>query len=86
MKRVNLINARGERNQEDVAKECGVSQKTISHWECARVTPPVKKMVVLERLYGVPKEILFDDVFNSFNELNCAKNELSTTSELAATG
>lgn len=63
-----LIEARGQRTQEEVALEVGVSQQTISHWENGRATPPIRKMIKLEKMLSTPKEILFPDVFNSINE------------------
>lgn len=64
MKRFALIQARGERNQIEIAKLCGVAQQTYSHWERGRITPPIQKMLILEKVLGVPKEQLFPDVFN----------------------
>jgi transcriptional regulator with XRE-family HTH domain len=69
-KRENLILARGNNTQEEIAAKCGVKQQTYSHWEMGRATPSIKKMIILERVLGVPKETLFFDLFNSSNELN----------------
>jgi len=66
--RKRLIEARGKRKQSDIAELCGVKQQTYSHWETGRVTPPIKRMLALERALGKPKEELFFDVFNSVNE------------------
>lgn len=68
-KRIALISARGSKSQTELAQLCNVKQQTYSHWEVGRATPSVEKMILLERLLGVPKEILFSDVFNSYNEL-----------------
>ncbi|MBW2084412.1 MAG: helix-turn-helix transcriptional regulator [Deltaproteobacteria bacterium] len=76
MKRYSLINARGRQSQADIAKKCGVAQQTYSHWEVGRTTPPIKKMLFLEKLFGVPKEVLFPDVFNSEIEFNFKGDEL----------
>lgn len=67
-KRVNMIKARGKRPQREIAKMCEVAQQTYNHWELGRATPPAEKMVVLERVLGVPKEELFFDIFNSSDE------------------
>lgn len=42
-KRDNLIHARGNYTQEEIAEKCGVKQQTYSHWEMGRATPSVKK-------------------------------------------
>ena len=68
IKRDNLISARGNHTQEEIAQLCGVKQQTYSHWETGRATPSIQKMIVLERLLKVPKEQLFEDVINSSSE------------------
>lgn len=67
--RKKLIAARGKRTQSEIAALCGVEQQTYSHWERGRSTPSIKKMLILERVLGVPKEELFFDIFNSSSEL-----------------
>ncbi len=67
-KRDNLISARGNRTQEEIAQLCGVKQQTYSHWETGRATPSIRIMLALERLLKVPKEQLFADIFNSHSE------------------
>jgi len=67
-KRTHLIMARGSRTQTDIALAVGVKQQTYSHWEQGRSTPGIEKMILLEYILKVPKEILFFDVFNSANE------------------
>lgn len=69
IKRTALIKARGERTQSEIASLCGVEQQTYSHWERGRSRPSIEKMLILERVLGVPKEELFSDIFNSLNEL-----------------
>jgi transcriptional regulator with XRE-family HTH domain len=68
-KRYRLVEARGHRTQIEIARMCGVAQQTYSHWETGRQSPPIKKMLLLERVLGVPKEELFVDIFNSEIEL-----------------
>lgn len=64
-----LVEARGEKTQAEIAALCGVEQQTYSHWERGRTRPSIEKMLILERVLGVPKEELFSDIFNSYNEL-----------------
>ena len=68
MLRTNLIKARGDRTQTELAELLGVKQQTVSHWELGRATPPIDKMLQIERLLKVPKEVLFYDIFNSNGE------------------
>ncbi|MGD8399736.1 MAG: helix-turn-helix transcriptional regulator [Bacillota bacterium] len=71
MKRFPLIQARGENHQSVIAAMCGVVQQTYSHWERGRTTPSVQRMIILEKVLGQPKELLFPDVFNeSPNQLH----------------
>jgi len=77
MVRANLIKARGKRSQTEIAEKCGVKQQTYSHWERCRATPSIKKMIILEHELGVPKEILFCDVFNSYDELMDSDSQAS---------
>ena len=65
MNRTNLILARGKHTQSEIAACCNVRQQTYSHWETGRVTPPIKKILILERVLNRPKEELFPDIFNS---------------------
>ena len=60
-----LVQARGKRTQTEMASLCGVEQQTYSHWERGRTKPSIEKMLLLEKLLGVPKEKLFFDIFNS---------------------
>lgn len=70
-KRTRLVTARGSRTQTDIAQAIGVKQQTYSHWEQGRSTPCIEKMILLEHILKVPKEVLFYDVFNSINEYIC---------------
>ena len=65
MKRVELINYRGDRSQADMAKKYNVSQQAWSSWENGDKKPDVATMKQIERDSGVPMEILFYDVFNN---------------------
>jgi transcriptional regulator with XRE-family HTH domain len=62
-KRWELIWARGQRTQREIAKLLGVDFSTISKWETGRLTPSICWIRKLAELYRVTKEILFPDVF-----------------------
>ena len=61
--RKNLINARGEKSQQDVAEDIGISQKTLSALERGYRNPSVDLMKKLQTYYKVSMTILFDDIF-----------------------
>ena len=48
--RDNLIKARGNRTQSEIANLCGVEQQTYSHWERGRSKPSIEKMLLLEKI------------------------------------
>lgn len=68
-KREALVQARLMKKwtQEMAAKELNLkSAKTLSHWETGRTkNPPMKGMLQAEKKYGIPKEVLFPDVFGA---------------------
>ena len=64
MKREALIQYRGERLQEDMAKQYHVTQQTWSAWELGITTPSAPVMKKMEIDSGVPMEKLFFDVFD----------------------
>jgi transcriptional regulator with XRE-family HTH domain len=70
MKRFSLIQARGEYDQSVIASLCGVVQQTYSQWELGRTTPSIRKMIILEKVLGQPKELLFPDIFNDISNSN----------------
>lgn len=61
--RNNLINARGERSQQDVADDIGISQKTLSALERGYRNPSIDLMKKLQNYYQVSMTILFEDIF-----------------------
>lgn len=61
--RSNLINARGERSQQDVAEDIGISQKTLSALERGYRNPSIDLMKKLQNYYQVSMTILFEDIF-----------------------
>lgn len=71
-----LIEFRGGRSQEEMAKIYGVSQQLWSKWELSKGCPSPVMMVKLEKDSGIPLEELFFDVFNNFMELKEATNSL----------
>lgn len=44
--------------QDFVASQLGIIRQTYSHYETGRVTPPVKSLCKLAKLYGIPAESL----------------------------
>jgi putative transcriptional regulator len=65
-KQIQLIAARLQKglDQKEVAKLIDMSQQTISHWENGRIVPDIRQMIILEKIYGVPKEQLFPNIFD----------------------
>lgn len=61
--RNNLINARGEKSQQDVAEDIGISQKTLSALERGYRNPSIYLMKKLQKYYQVSMTILFEDIF-----------------------
>ena len=61
--RNNLINVRGERSQQDVADDIGISQKTLSALERGYRNPSIDLMKKLQNYYKVSMTILFEDIF-----------------------
>lgn len=61
--RNNLINARGEKSQQDVADDIGISQKTLSALERGYRNPSIDLMKKIQNYYQVSMTILFEDIF-----------------------
>lgn len=61
--RKNLVNARGEKSQQEVAEDIGISQKTLSALERGYRNPSIDLMKKLQIYYKVSMTILFDDIF-----------------------
>lgn len=59
-----LINFRGDRSQEQMAKIYGVSQQTWSTWENGTRTPTKKIMKRISDDSGIAMDVLFFDSFN----------------------
>lgn len=62
-----LIEARGDRNQTDVATELGIAQQYLSEIERQNKTPSAKLMNRISLYYGKPVQSLFPDVFLQTN-------------------
>jgi DNA-binding XRE family transcriptional regulator len=68
--REKLIKARGDSSQEQMGKRYGVRQQSYSSWESGRTSPPHWVIEDMEKFFGVPKQELFPDLFNSKMLLN----------------
>lgn len=61
--RNNLISARGDSSQEEVAKKLGISQKTLSAIERGYRNPSIDLMKKIQNFYKVSMIELFEDIF-----------------------
>ena len=61
--RQELIEARGERTQVNVANEIGISQKYLSKLELGQRTPSLKLAIKIASYYKRSVEYLFPDIF-----------------------
>jgi DNA-binding XRE family transcriptional regulator len=61
--RNNLINARGEKSQQCVGEDIGISQKTLSAIERGYRNPSIDLMKKLQNYYQISMTILFEDIF-----------------------
>lgn len=61
--RKNLILARREKSQQDVAEDIGISQKTLSALERGYRNPSVDLMKKIQNYYQISMLTLFDDIF-----------------------
>lgn len=59
-----LIEYRGDRSQQEMAKIYNVTQQAWSGWETGALTPGVVIMKRLENDSGIPMEEIFFDFFN----------------------
>lgn len=65
-----LIEYRGQRTQEEMAKIFSVTQQTWSNWEKGVSAPPIRIMKQIEIDSGNPMEEIFFDQFNKTILLN----------------
>lgn len=79
MKRVKLIEFRGERTQAEMAKLYGVTQQAWWKWENGETVPEPATMLRLEQDSGVSMEQLFFDAFNNLKSLPKGEEILPTT-------
>lgn len=61
--RKNLILARGDKSQQDVAEDIGISQKTLSALERGYRNPSIDLMKKIQSYYQISMLTLFDDIF-----------------------
>lgn len=61
--RSNLVLARGEKSQQDVARDIGISQKTLSALERGYRNPSIDLMKKIQSYYQVSMITLFEDIF-----------------------
>jgi len=61
--RSNLVLARGEKSQQDVARDIGISQKTLSALERGYRNPSVDLMKKIQSYYQLSMMTLFEDIF-----------------------
>lgn len=61
--RKKLIEARDNQTQEKVAKKLGISQDHLSKIELGQRNPSAKLLAKIGKLYNMPVEVLFEDIF-----------------------
>lgn len=61
--RNNLITARGEKSQQEVANDLEISQKTLSALERGYRNPSIDLMKKLQSYYKISMTKLFEDIF-----------------------
>ncbi len=72
--RSELIKARGEHSQTDVASKIGISQKYLSKLERGQRTPSLKIAVKIAAYYNKSVEQIFPDIFLQEKTPFCSKN------------
>lgn len=63
MVREMLIEARGEKTQQEIADNLGISQKYISKLERGQRNPSMKLACKISKYYGISLKRLFPDFF-----------------------
>lgn len=61
--REKLILARGDKSQQDVAEDIGISQKTLSALERGYRNPSIDLMKKIQNYYQISMLTLFEDIF-----------------------
>lgn len=72
MMRQNLINARGNKTQSEIAVELGISQKYLSKIELGHRTPSAALLAKMMEYYKIPLEVLFPDIFSQSTTPKCS--------------
>jgi len=70
MIRQELINARGNRTQTEVAEALGITQKHLSKIELGQRTPSANLLAKFADFYKLPVDVLFPDIFLTINTPN----------------
>ena len=65
MKKNLLKELRGVKSQSEMAKEFNVSQQGWQSWENGRTVPNNATMLIMEKKFNVPMEVIFFDSFNN---------------------
>ncbi|WP_019205472.1 helix-turn-helix transcriptional regulator [Limosilactobacillus ingluviei] len=60
-----VLRVRKGLNQEEMGKQIGISQVTISAWERGDSIPSGKNIKKLADFFGVKPNVIFDAVFNN---------------------
>lgn len=60
-----VLRVRKGLNQEEMGKQIGISQVTISSWERGDSIPSGKNIKKLADFFGVKPNVIFDAVFNN---------------------
>lgn len=63
MKRKKLIELRGSKTQEEVARSIGTTQKHLSKIELGERNPSLILLAKIKKYYGEELEVLFPDIF-----------------------
>ena len=85
MKRQLLIDYRGNRTQEEMGRQYGVTQQIWSRWENGIQKPKTITMKRLEDAIGRPMEEIFFDVFYPLKVYQHTQKERSTGTPLKST-
>lgn len=64
MKKNLLKDLRGAKSQSEIAREYKVSQQCWQSWETGRTLPDNATMLQMEKIFGIPMEVIFFDSFN----------------------
>jgi len=63
------------KNLHDIAKQCGISLRTLGHWRAGNYLPDLREAVILAKVLGVPVEFFFPGHENE-NKFSDTENEI----------